>query len=103
MLKRLRESNQTEDHITKQRAMKSNKLYHPLDAPYLLIQNAKDDGLNHRAHHASAIANHTIKARDSIVGAESQIIRVKVVNKIAIIPENNTTAFHTETCSWRED
>ena len=55
---------------------------HPLEAPHLFKQNAKVDEISNKAHHALLAAEYTIKAHDSVLGAESQIMKDRIKNQI---------------------
>ena len=88
MLNRLREGNHTKEDITnfKTRLVHTNSSGYPLNAPHLFIQNAKVDEFNIRAHNASSGTKNAIKAHDSVIGAESKIIKDKILNQIPSDP-----------------
>ena len=88
MLNRLREGKQTEDDIIafKERILKSHSEHYPMDAPHLFIQNAKANDFNERAHNSIRGAKFTIKAHDSVIGAESHELRDKILNQIPSDP-----------------
>ena len=88
LLNRLREGNHTNEDIAKLRTRciaLSNPNY-PKDAPHLFIQNSKVNDLNCKAHNALTGMNYSIKAHDSVVGAESQELRDKLLKQIPSDP-----------------
>ena len=84
ILNRLREGNHTKDDIMKlkERILEDNSVNYPMDAPHLFIQNAKVNEFNDRAHRAIPGIKYTIKAHDSVIGAESQELRDKILKQI---------------------
>ena len=88
MLNRLREGNHTKEDILKfkQRLLQTNCAQYPLDAPHLFIQNAKVDEFNHRAYRAISGPKYTIKAHDSVIGADSKQLRDKIMKQIPSDP-----------------
>ena len=55
---------------------------YPMHVPHLFIQNAKVNEFNERVHHAATGVKYTIKAHDSIVGANSAELRDKNMKQI---------------------
>ena len=53
---------------------------------HLFIQNAKVNNFNDRAHNALSGTKYSIKAHDSVVGAETQERRDKILRQIPIDP-----------------
>ena len=88
LLNRSREGNHTNEDIAKLRTRciaLSNPNY-PKDAPHLFIQNSKVNDFNCKAHNALTGMNYSIKAHDSVVGAESQELRDKLLKQIPSDP-----------------
>ena len=81
MLNRLREGNHSKEDITKfkERILQSSSTNYPIDSPHLFIQNAKVNEFNDRAHHAISSTKCSIKAHDSVIGANSQQLRDKIL------------------------
>jgi len=88
MLNRLREGNHTKEDIMKlkERTISQNCSNYPKNAPHLFIQNAKVNEFNDRAHNALLSTKYSIKAHDSVVGAESQELRDKILKQIPTDP-----------------
>ena len=88
LLNRLREGKHTREDITKlkTRCMSKNDALYPKDAPHLFIQNAKVNDFNDKAHNAVTGTKYSIKAHDSVVGAESQELRDKILKQIPSDP-----------------
>ena len=59
---------------------------YPIDDPHLFIQNAKANEFNDRAHHAILGTKYSIKAHDSVIGANSQQLRNKILQQIPSDP-----------------
>jgi len=57
-----------------------------MKAPHLFIQNEKVNNFNNRAHNAIQGMKYTIKAYDSVVGANSHELRVKILSQIPSDP-----------------
>ena len=66
--------------------MSKNDALYPKDAPHLFIQNAKVNDFNDKAHNALTGTKYSIKAHDSVVGAESQELRDKILKQIPSDP-----------------
>ena len=66
-----------------------------MDVPHLFIQNAKVNELNDRAHHAISGTKYSIKAHDNVIGANSNELREKILEKFQMIlgKQNNYIAF----------
>jgi len=88
LLNRLREGNHTKEDIAKlkDRCISDTSPSYPKDAPHLFIQNAKVNNFNDRAHNATSGTKYSIKAYDSVVGAETQELRDKILKQIPIDP-----------------
>ena len=81
---RLREGNHTKQDIQKlkQRIISITNHEYPKDAPHVFIQNAKVNDFNARAHNALPGIKYSIKAHDSVIGADSQQLRDKILSQI---------------------
>jgi len=55
---------------------------YPKDAPHVFIQNAKVNDFNARAHKTLPGIKYSIKAQDSVIGADSQQLRNKIPSQI---------------------
>lgn len=88
MLNRLREGNHTKEDIIKfkKRMLRPGITNYPVHAPHLFVQNAKVNEFNDRAHRAIPGAKHSIRAHDSVIGAESQELRDKILKQIPSDP-----------------
>ena len=88
MLNRLREGNHTKEDIMKfkEQILQPSSTNYPIDAPHLFIQNAKVNEFNDRAHRAISGTKYSIKAHDSVIGAESQQLRDKILKQIPSDP-----------------
>ena len=85
LLNRLREGNHTKEDIQKlkQRVIDVTSHEYPKDAPHVFIQNAKVNDFNARAHNALPGTKYFIsRAHDSVIGADSQELRNKILNQI---------------------
>ena len=51
-----------------------------MNAPHLFIQNAKVNEVDDKAHHALAGTKYSIKAHDSVIGANSNELRKNFEN-----------------------
>jgi len=96
MLNRLREGKHTCQDIMKfkERLIDSNSNEY-LDIPHLFIQNAKVDNFNDRAHNAMSGPKYSIKAHDTVIGAQSQTLREKILKQIPLDQANKTSQLHT--------
>ena len=83
-MNRLREGNHTKQDIQKlkQRIISITNHEYPKDAPHVFIQNAKVNDFNARAHNALPGIKYSIKAHDSVIGADSQQLRDKILSQI---------------------
>jgi len=88
MLNRLREGNHTKEDIMKlkERTISQNCSNYPKNAPHLFTQNAKVNEFSDRAHNALLSTKYSIKAHDSVIGAESQELRDKILKQIPTDP-----------------
>ena len=88
ILNRLREGNHTTDDIAKlkERCISENCRDYPTDIPHLFIQNSKVDEWNNRVHMAATGDKYTIRALDSVIGANSPELRSKILNQIPLDP-----------------
>ena len=88
ILNRLREGNHTTDDIAKlkERCISENCRDYPTDIPHLFIQNSEVDEWNNRVHMAATGDKYTIRALDSVIGANSPELRSKILNQIPLDP-----------------
>ena len=88
MLNRLREGNHIKEDIMKfkERILQPSSTDYPKDAPHLFIQNAQVNEFNDRAHRAISGAKYSIKAHNSVIGANSQQLRDKILQQIPSDP-----------------
>ena len=88
LLNRLREGNHTPDDIAKlkERCISETCRNYPIDVPHLFIQNSKVDEFNNRVHMAATGDKYTIKALDSVVGANSAELRDKILKQVPLDP-----------------
>ena len=70
----------------KERIIEPNSCHNAKDVPPLFIQNAKVIEFNDRAHHAISGPMYSIKAHESVIGAESQEVRAKIMKQIPSDP-----------------
>ena len=83
LLNRLREGKHPARNISKlKERVVQEDLNNPIDAPHLFIQNAKVDEFNERAHNAATGNKLRIKAQDSVIGANSPVLRDKILAQI---------------------
>ena len=84
ILNRLREGKHTKEDILKlkERVIKENSSDDPMDAPHLFIQNKKVNEFNERVHNAATGEKFSIKAVDSVIGANSAQLRDKILSQI---------------------
>ncbi|CAB3988639.1 ATP-dependent DNA helicase PIF1 [Paramuricea clavata] len=84
ILNRLREGKHTKDDILKlkERLIKENSIQDPMDVPHLFIQNQKVNEFNERVHNAATGEKFSIKAIDSVIGANSAQLRDKILSQI---------------------
>ena len=84
ILNRLREGNHTNDDILKlkERMIEENGIHDPMNVPHLFIQNIKVNEFNERVHQAGTCGKHSIKAVDSVIGANSAQLRDKIISQI---------------------
>ena len=84
MLNRLLEGNHTKEDIVKlkERLIADTSPDCSKDAPHLFIQNAKVNDFNIRAHNALPATKYSIRAHDSVIGADSQELRDKILKQV---------------------
>ena len=84
ILNRLREGKHTKENISKlkERLIKENSDEDPMDFPHLFIQNKKINEFNERVHNAATGEKFSIKAVDSVIGANSAQLRDKILSRI---------------------
>ena len=70
----------------KERILQPSSTNYPIDAPHLFIQNAKVIEFNDRARYAISGTKCSIKAHDSVIGANSQQLRDKILQQIPSDP-----------------
>ena len=82
LLNRLREGKHTRTDILKlKERMVIEDKNKPIDAPHLFIQNDQVNQLNVRVHTAANGHKFRIKARDSVIGANSAELRAKILRE----------------------
>ena len=87
LLNRLREGKHAEsDTLVLKERVVQEETTNSLDAPHLLIQNAKVDEFNVRAHNAASKNKFQINAQDSFLGANSSQLRDKILTQISKDP-----------------
>ena len=64
----------------------NNNNDYPTEAPHLFIQNAKVNEFNCKAHNALPVTKYSIKAHDSVIGAESEELRDKILQQVPSDP-----------------
>lgn len=96
LLNRLREGKHTCQDIMKlkERFIDSNSSTY-LSVPHLFIQNAKVHKFNDRVHCAMSVPKYSIKAHDTVIGAQSQTLREKILKQIPLDQPNKTSQLHT--------
>ena len=74
ILNKLRERKYTKEDFlkSKERTIQPNSINFPIAAPHWFVQNSKVERFNDRAHCAISGTMYTIKANDSVIGAESR-------------------------------
>ena len=84
ILNRLREGKHTNKDIMKlkERLIVENSIDNPIDVPHLFIQNKKVNEFNKRVHNAATGEKFSIKAVDSVIGANSAQLREKILSEI---------------------
>ena len=97
MLNRLREGKQTPQDIIKlkERLVENTSNNHPLELPHFFATNDEVNKFNNRVHLALSGAKYSIKAHDSVIGAECQKLRDKILNQIPVDKPNKTNQLHT--------
>ena len=88
ILNRLREGKHTNEDIMKlkERLIVENSIDDPMDLPHLFIQNQKVNEFNERVHNAATGEKFSIKAVDSVIGANSAQLRDKILSQISDDP-----------------
>ena len=84
ILNRLREGKHTNEDIMKlkERLIVENSIDDPMDVPHLFIQNQKVNEFNKRVHNAATGEKFSIKAVDSVIGANSAQLRDRILSQI---------------------
>ena len=84
ILNRLREGKHTNEDIMKlkERLIVENSIDDPMGVPHLFIQNKKVNEFNKRVHNAATGEKFSIKAVDSIIGANSAQLQDKILSQI---------------------
>ncbi|XP_028403418.1 ATP-dependent DNA helicase PIF1-like [Dendronephthya gigantea] len=84
ILNRLREGKHTKNDILKlkERLIKANSTQEPMDVPHLFIQNQKVNEFNDKVHKEASGEKFSIKAVDSVIGANSVQLRDKILSQI---------------------
>ena len=84
ILNRLREGKHTKEDILKlkERVIKENSTDDPMDVPHLFIQNKKVNVFNEKVHNCATGEKFSIRAVDSVIGANSTQLRDKILNQI---------------------
>jgi len=97
MLNRLREGKQTTQDIIKlkERLVENTSNNYPLELPHFFATNDEVNKFNNRVHLALSGAKYSIKAHDSVIGAECQKLRDKILNQIPVDKPNKTNQLHT--------
>ena len=97
ILNGLREGKHTKDDILKikERMIKENSIHDPIDVPHLFIQNNNVNEFNKRVHRAAIGEKYSIKAVDSVVGANSIELRDKIMSQIPDDPRKTKQIFST--------
>ena len=90
ILNRLREGKHTEDDIAKIKERWVAEINCPKEAPRLFIQNAKVDEYNDTVYHASTGNKYIIIAQDSVIGANSNELRDKILRQVPHLSVKNT-------------
>ena len=85
---RLREGKHTRDDIlrTRDRIVQDSSANNLMQIPHLVVQNNKVDEYKVKLHCLAAGVKYTIKAEDSVVGANSAELRDKIMQQIANDP-----------------
>ena len=88
MFNRLREGNHSKQDIMKlkEQILQPGSTNYPIDALHFFIQNAKVNEFNDRAHRAISGTKYSIKVHDSVMGANSQQLRDKILEQIRSDP-----------------
>ncbi|PFX15510.1 ATP-dependent DNA helicase PIF1 [Stylophora pistillata] len=96
LLNRLREGKHTCQDIMKlkERLIDSDSTAY-LSVPHLFIQNVKVNKFNDRVHHTMSGPKFSIKAHDTVIGAQSQKLREKILKQIPLDQPNKTSQLHT--------
>ena len=84
ILNRLREGKHTTYDILKlkEQLIVENSIQVPMDVPHLFIQNQKVNEFNERVYNAATGEKFSIKAVDSVIGANTSELRDKILNQI---------------------
>lgn len=97
LLNRLREGKHTPQDIIKlrDRLVESTSDNYPLELPHVFATNDEVNKFNDRVHMALSGAKYSIKAHDSVIGAESQKLRNRILNRIPVDKPNKTNQLYT--------
>lgn len=79
----------------KGRLVESTSDNYPLELPHFFATNDEVNKFNNRVHLALSGAKYSIKAHDSVIGAESQKLRDRILNQIPVDKPNKTNQLHT--------
>ena len=84
ILNRLREGKHTNEDIMKlkERLIVENSIDDPMNVPHLFIQNQKVNEFNKIVHNAATDEKFSIKAVDSVIGANSAQLRDRILSQI---------------------
>ena len=88
ILNRLREGYHTKEDIMKlkERTISRTSSNYPKNAPHLFTQNVKVNEFNDIVHNSLSGTKYSIKAHDSVIGAESQELRDKILKQVPSDP-----------------
>lgn len=98
ILNRLREGKQTPQDILifKERVIEENSVY--LDVPHLFIENCQVNAFNDRVHNSARGNKFTVQAQDSVIGANSEELRNKILKQIPVNDPRKTKQLLTNLC-----
>ena len=101
ILNRLREGKHTKEDILKlkERVIKENSTDVPMDVPHLFIQNKK---VNEKVHNCATGEKFSIRAVDSVIGANSTQLHDKILNQIPDDPRK-TKQLQTFNCQLEKE
>ena len=104
ILNRLREGNHTQDDIAKLkvRCISEHCMNYLIDVPHLFIKNSKVDEFNIRVHSAATGDKYTIKALDSVIGANSPELKDKIFKQIPLDPRKTKQLANLQLAEGKE-